>query len=233
VKHLEVENWSRRTGPLHRLDARAKVIAVLLILVFAATARPWTPGHVAFYAALALAAAAFSKQSWRGLARRLLLVMPFPLVFAGLSWVSTGNGAHAAALVSRSMVSAAFAVVLISVTPLPALLEGVARLGAPRVLTSVAQLVYRYLFVLFDQAMRMRLAAACRGGFRWHAASSAAAALFASSEERALRVHRAMQARGFQGRDPVLTAPAWRPADTLLVVCAVSALLTARLLWQL
>jgi cobalt/nickel transport system permease protein len=215
------------------LDARAKLIAVIVVLAFIATARPWSPRHVAFYAMLAAAAALLSQLSWAGLARRLALLLPFPVVFAVLSWVSSGQLAHAAALVTRSIVSASFAVILIGVTPVPELLEGAGRIGVPRVLITVTQFLYRYLFVLFDQAVRMKQAAACRGGFRWSAASGAAAALFASSEERAARVHRAMLARGFHGHDPVLTPPLWRHADTLLVAGALIFLSGARLLWQL
>jgi cobalt/nickel transport system permease protein len=233
VKHLEAEQWSRQSGPLHGLDARAKLIAVLIALVFIGTARPWTPRHAGFYAILALLAALLSRLEWSGLARRLALILPFPVTFAVLSWISTGDGAGAAGLISRSLVSASFAVVLIGVTSVPSLLEGAARLGAPRILISVMRFLYRYLFVLFDQALRMRDAASCRGGFRWHAASGAAAALFASSEERAARIHRAMPARGFRGRDPALSLPAWRLADTVLVIGTPVALATARILWQL
>ena len=233
MKHLEVERWGRQAGPLHRFDARAKLIAVLIVLAFIGTARPWSVWHAGFYAFLALLTAIVSRLSWAGLARRLTLLLPFPMTFAALTWISIGDATYAAGLVSRSLISACFAVVLIGVTSVPALLEGVARLGVPRVLVSVTQLLYRYLFVLFDQAVRMRLAAACRGGFRWSAATGAAAALFASSEERAGRVHCAMLARGFQGQDPVLSQPSWHTADTLLVSGTTMGLMAARFLWRL
>jgi energy-coupling factor transporter transmembrane protein EcfT len=76
VKHLETEQWSRQSGPLHGLDARAKLIAVLIALVFIGTARPWTPRHAGFYAILALLAALLSRLEWSGLARRLALILP-------------------------------------------------------------------------------------------------------------------------------------------------------------
>lgn len=232
MRHLEVESWvTRKPGPLHPRDPRAKLLAVVAILAFIATARPWTLRHAACYSAIALATVAVSKLSWRGLFRRLALVLPFPALFALLFWLSSGDGYAAAGLVTRSALSACFAVVLIGVTPVPALLEGAARIGVPRVLVAVTQFLYRYLFVLFDQAMRMKLAAACRGGFRWSAASGAAAALFASSEERAARVHRAMLARGYHGQDPTLTPPAWRAADTALLAGVCLSLLAGRLLW--
>ena len=106
-------------------------------------------------------------------------------------------------------------------------------MGAPVMLISVAQFLYRYLFVLFDQALRMKQAAACRGGLRWDAASGAAAALFVSSQERATRIHGAMLARGFQGASPTLDPPHWRGVDTMLVVGAMILLGAARIVWGL
>ena len=161
------------------------------------------------------------------------MVLPFPLVFAGMSWLASRDTAQAAGLITRSVISAAFALILIGVTTAPALLDGAARLGVPAVLISVAQLLYRYLFVLFDQSVRLRNAAACRGGFRWSAAAGAAAALFASSEDRAERIHRAMLARGHQGPVRLLTQREWRAADTLLLTGTLGVLLAARLLWRL
>ncbi len=233
MQHLEVDGCSRRSSPLHRLDARAKLVAVLITLAFIGSARPWTVRHAAFYVLLSAVAALVARLSWRGLSHRLALVLPFPVAFASLAWLSNGDPAHAAGLVTRSVVSASFALILIGVTPAPAILDGAARLGVPGVMISVTQLLYRYLFVLLDQSVRVRNAAACRGGFRWSAAAGAAAALFTSSEDRAERIHRARLARGHQGTDRLLTQPIWRPADTFLVVGTSAALLTARLLWRL
>ena len=233
MRHLEVERWRSVPGPLRQLDARAKLITVLVILVFIATARPWTLKHAAFYAGLALLAMLVSRLPWAGLLRRLAVILPFTVTFAALAWLSTGDGARAAGLISRSLVSAAFAVVMVGVTPVPALLDGAGRMGAPVMLISVAQFLYRYLFVLFDQALRMKQAAACRGGLRWDSASGAAAALYVSSQERAIRIHGAMLARGFRGGSPALSPPRWHSLDTILVMGMVALLGMARILWGL
>ena len=71
MRHLEVERWRSVPGPLHKLDARAKSIAVLAMLVFIATARPWTPMHAAFYALLAWSAMLVSRLPWRSEERRV------------------------------------------------------------------------------------------------------------------------------------------------------------------
>jgi cobalt/nickel transport system permease protein len=119
---------------------------------------------------------------------------------------------------------------------LPLLLGGLERLGTPRLLVLVAQFLYRYLFVLSEQAQHMRLAASCRqgntgnprkSGFR--AATGALTVLFARSYERAEGVHRAMQARGFSGHFSFLRAPRFGAADAVFLLAVPAFLVLVRL----
>ncbi|MCC6539353.1 MAG: hypothetical protein IT162_17510 [Bryobacterales bacterium] len=234
MRHLESDQWSRGASALHARDARAKLIAVLVMLAFIGTARPWHWPHALFYGSLALAALLAARLPWRDFLRRLAVVLPFTGIFALLTFLSTGDSGRALVLLSRSLVSVAFAIVLTATTPAPALLTGAEKLGAPRLLVAVAQMVYRYLFVLIDQALRMRQAARSRGGFRWDAAAGAAAALLLSSEQRATRIHQAMLARGFNGRWPERAPTArWNLFDSALPAATALTLLLARLLWRL
>lgn len=234
MRHLEADQWSRGAGTLHRRDARSKLAAVLVVLAFIGTARPWQWPHGVFYGSLAMAALLAAQIPWRSFFRRLFVVLPFTGIFALLTWLSTGDSARAGVLLSRSLISVAFAIALTATTPAHALLAGAERLGAPRLLVAVAQMVHRYLFVLIDQALRMRQAARSRGGFRWSAAAGAAAALLLSSEQRATRIHQAMLARGFTGRLPELSAAAhWDALDSALLGGTALTLLLARLLWRL
>ena len=52
---------------------------------------------------------------------------------------------------------------VVSTTPLPVLLRGLEMTGAPRFLLMVAQFLYRYLFVISEEAQHMSKAAASRG----------------------------------------------------------------------
>ena len=90
-----------------------------------------------------------------------MLVLPFSLTFALISWLA-GEPLRALALVEKSYLSTVAVLLLAGVTPLPLLLGGLERLGSPRLLVLVAQFLYRYLFVLSEQAQHMRLAASCR-----------------------------------------------------------------------
>jgi cobalt/nickel transport system permease protein len=108
-------------------------------------------------------------------------------------------------------------------------------LGTPRLLVLVAQFLYRYLFVLSEQAQHMRLAAACREGAGGHrrksrsrAATGAVAVLFARSYGRAEGVHRAMQARGFSGRFSLLGATRFGAQDAAFLVIVSAFLILVR-----
>ena len=91
----------------------------------------------------------------------------------------------------------------------------------------VAQFLYRYLFVISEEAQHMRKAALARGATmrglagnraRFRAAAGALAVLFARSYARAGEIHRAMLARGFQGHIETLAALHFRRADLALVI---------------
>jgi cobalt/nickel transport system permease protein len=97
----------------------------------------------------------------------------------------------------------------------------------------VAQFLYRYLFVITEQAHRMRLAGLCRGGRGFRASAGALGVLFARSYERAECIHRAMVSRGFQGHFQLLSTTRFRMADVafLCVACSlpIAAFLSVRI----
>jgi len=106
----------------------------------------------------------------------------------------------------------------------------------PRFLLMVAQFVYRYLFVISEEAQHMRVAAASRAGTGrargavFRAAAGALAVLFARSYERASAIHRAMLARGFEGRFRLIAAPRLGAADAVFVAAAAVPL-ALRIAW--
>jgi len=221
VHQAELDEWSRRDGPLHRRDARAKLLVLLAYLVALATVNTVTPLAAAGFAALLGLAVALSRLPAGGLAWRAAAVAPFVVVFTVASWVA-GEPARAMALLLRSYLSAVAVLIVVGTTPLPLLLKGIEHLGGPRFLITVVQILYRYLFVLSEQAQHMRLAAASRGAAgkgwqanraRFKAAAGAVAVLFARSYARAQTIHRAMLARGYQGVLPSLRANRWQAAD--------------------
>jgi cobalt/nickel transport system permease protein len=223
MRHVVLERWSRGETFLHRRDARAKMAAALLLLVAIATVRQplWLFG--AGCLALLLGAAAAGRLPVGGVLWRAAVVLPFAAVFATVSWAA-GDAARAQTLVVKSYLSALTAVTMAALTPLPALLAGLEKLGVPRFLLLVAHFVYRYLFMLVEEAQQMRIAAASRGASDLksarRAAAGALAVLFVRSYERSEAIHRAMLARGFDGRFRTLGRLRFAGADFSFVAAA-------------
>jgi cobalt/nickel transport system permease protein len=172
-----------------------------------------------------------------GVFLRAAAVLPFSATFAVVSALA-GDTARAEALVVKSWLSAVAVLLLAATTPLPRLLAGLESLGVPRFLAVVVQFLYRYLFVISEQAQHMRLAALARASrsrgsrriaARFRAAAGAVATLFARSEARAGAIHGAMLARGFAGRiEPLVTARI-AVSDVLFLAVGVAAALALRL----
>ena len=233
MHHLVVERWSRGSSPLHARDARAKLGALAAFLIALATVPPRMQAAFAAYAVMLGIAVAAARLPFPAILRRAALVLPFSATFAILTWWS-GDPMRAAALAEKSFLSGLAALILIATTPLPRIMFALESLGVPRPLVLVVQFLYRYLFVLSEQAQHMRLAARCRQGHgryrrpRFHAAAGALGVLFARSWERADGIYRAMAARGFSGRFPRLSQARFGAGDAAFLSVSVAASLVIR-----
>lgn len=232
MHHVVVDRWSRGVSPLHVRDARAKLGVLLVFLISVATTPP--AGQLAFagFAVLLILAVKAAGLPIGAVAARAALVLPFSATFALLTWWS-GDTQRAIALAEKSILSGFAALLLVATTPLPAWTAALDFLRVPKALILVIQFLYRYLFVVADQAQRMRLAAQCRHGFgrragRFQAASGAVSVLFARSWQRADAVYRSMLARGFRGRFVLASAARFRGADAVFLAVAAAACIGLR-----
>ncbi|MCY4653545.1 MAG: cobalt ECF transporter T component CbiQ, partial [Dehalococcoidia bacterium] len=110
----------------------------------------------------------------------------------------------------KSWASVTAAVVLTATTPPLRLLEALRALRIPAVLVAIVMLMYRYLFVLVEEAQSMMRARAARsaatgpksgGSMVWRAKSAGgmAGSLFIRTLDRSERIYMAMVARGYDG----------------------------------
>jgi cobalt/nickel transport system permease protein len=236
LHHVVLERWSRGSSPLHHRDPRVKVVATLAFLIVIATAHRQLPWLAAGCFVLLCGCALTARLPLSSAVLRAGIVLSFTAVFAAVSWIS-GDPARAVSLLLKSYLSAFAVLLLVSTTRLSVLLHGMERLGAPRFLLMVAQFLYRYLFVISEEAQHMRAAALSRGSGagriggrqRLQAAGGAVAALFARSYGRAEDIHRAMLARGFAGEFRTLEPLRLGGADVLFGAAAVLAPVLLRL----
>ena len=240
MHHVTLDQWSRRHSPLHRLDPRSKIAAALVFLIVLGTASHQLLLLSTLFLVLLSSAVLLARLPLAAALARACVVLPFTAVFAGVSWAS-GDPARGAALVMKSYLSALAVLLLVSTTPLPALLRGLERFGLPRFLLMVAQFLYRYLFVISEEAQHMSKAARSRGATagglagntgRFRAAAGALAVLFARAYARAEQIHRAMLSRSFPGHFRPLIELHFHTADFLFLTLGVAVPVLLRLLTE-
>jgi cobalt/nickel transport system permease protein len=211
------------------------VLAFLVVLATAHRNLAWL--GLALLTLLCVAAK-WARIPLAGALARAGVVLPFTAVFAAVSWLA-GDPGRGAALVMKSYLSALAVLLLVSTTPLPVLLRGFEMTGAPRFLLMVAQFLYRYLFVISEEAQHMRKAAMARGATvggltgntaRFRAAAGALAVLFARSYGRAEEIHRAMLSRSFPGYFRPLSELHLHGSDALFLAYGVLTPVALRLL---
>lgn len=241
-----LDELSTRDTPAARLDPRAKLaIAVAFVAVVASFGR-LELGRLVPLVALFLVAVPLCDVPWRPLLLRLAVASPFALGIAAfepfldrrpafpLAGVQITAGEVALAVIlAKFALSLGAALLLVATTGFDAVCAALGRLGAPRVVVAQLSLTYRYLFVLGGEAGRMARAHAMRAPALGRPTARTAGALLGHLLVRALdraeRVHRAMLARGFDGRFPARRPWRLRGADLAFVLCALLVLSAVRL----
>ena len=235
----------------HRANPKVKLLLVIgfILTVNLLPAGAWL--SLGLLAVLLWSAIFLARLQPALLLKRSLLALPFILAAAPLpfttpghplfpGWPITYEGTlRLATILARSWLSVQAAVLLVAVTPFYELLWGLHGLRVPRTLVSIIGLMYRYIFVLGEEAGRLLRARAARSallpgrrppGLFWQArvAGNMVGVLFVRAIERSERVYFAMLARGYQGQVRVLAPPAWRATDTRLALstaCALAAII--------
>lgn len=230
---------------IHRLDPRAKIVGLAGITVVAVSTGAWTVFGVC---AVALAAtAAVARIPPLTVWSRVRVVLPVvvfvaafvpfvrggPSVDVGPLALSEAGLATFALVAVKASIGAVGAVLLAATTSFPDILHGLERLRAPRLLVVIAAFMYRYAFVIADEARRMRAALAARAYRPRHLGEVAAlgrlvTGLFLRSYERGERVYLAMLARGYAGAMPRFGVLRFGRADALFLIALGAVLVPAR-----
>ncbi|MEZ4651059.1 MAG: cobalt ECF transporter T component CbiQ [Candidatus Eisenbacteria bacterium] len=190
-------------SPVHRLPAATKLwVAVAMVIVVALSPRDWwfVPAGATLVLALV---SGLSRIPVRVLLGRLLIVEPFVLGIALLSLFQDDGVAIFLGLLAKSTVCLYTMVLLSCTTPFTAWIDALRQARVPSIFVTTVALMYRYLYVLLDEALRMRRARAARSfssGRRvdWKVLASVAGQLFLRSTARAERIYAAMLSRGWR-----------------------------------
>ena len=222
------DSYQTVASVVHRLDARVKLSCTLLFILsnvllpdgaWLAFGLSWGFLYIVHW---------FARVNLGFTVQRSLIILPFTLAaftimftlpgeplasFQIGGWQLTISDAGAIRFVSiliRSWLSVQAAILLTATTKFPDLAHSLRHLGAPFILITIISFMYRYLFVLNDEALRLIRARTARSarksGYKspkvsWHArnAGNMIGQLFLRSYERSNQVYNAMLARGFNG----------------------------------
>ena len=243
------ERYLAGRSAIHTADARAKLPATLAY-VFAVTLTP--VGHWPALGLLALplaAALVLSRLSPLVVLQRSVLALPFllaavPLMFTKegevlfsvplFGWTASREGLETVlSILAKSWLSVMAAVILTATTPAAELLRAMRTLGLPRLLVATVSFMYRYLFVIAEEALRLLRARDSRSArlpgrsasasLAWRAKvlGNMVGSLFLRTYERSERVYAAMQARGYDGEPRFLGSRAWRAIEVVTGVALV------------
>lgn len=202
--------------PLHRLDARAKVLvtALFIILVVSHDRYDVAPLIPFFIYPAALLGAGNLPVGF--ILRKLLLICPFVIIAAlfnplldrapamAIGTISISGGwLSLASIIIRSILTVGSAFTLIALTGFPAVCHALERLGMPRPFATQLLLMYRYIFTLTEEGGRVAKARQLRSfgrkGLGVTSFTPLVGHLLLRTWQRAERVHTAMLSRGFDG----------------------------------
>jgi len=214
---------------IHDLDPRVKVVVTVGFILSNALLPDGAWMAFALAWLFVLIASFFSGLGLGFTFRRSFIALPFALAaitvlfsipgkpvtsFQFLMWHFTITDAGLLRFVSiviRSWLSVQMAILLVAVTEFPKIVHALRHLRVPAVLTVIISFLYRYLFVLADEVLRLLRAREARsaqmagrgagGSVLWRArvTGNMAGQLFLRSYERSDRVYNAMLSRGYKG----------------------------------
>jgi len=222
-----MDELSRLDSPIHRLDPRSKVLATVVFLVVVMSFPRHEVSALMPMFAFPLLVGARAGLPGGFLFRKILVAAPFallvaignpffdraPLAVIGGHEISGGWLSFASIMV-RFVLTVWSALVLVAASGIHPLCAGMEQLGMPRVFATQVLFVYRYLFVIAEEGVRLHRAVTLRGAstLRLVAYGSLLGQWLLRAMDRATRIHQAMRARGFDGQMRTLrhSRPGWR-----------------------
>jgi cobalt/nickel transport system permease protein len=249
-----LDPYRQRNSPVHALDPRLKLVLTLGFILTTALVPPGAWPVYILLLAIILSVEIISDLGVGNVLKRSAMALPFVLAAVPILFTTPGPdlwsiqigpwtpGVSAAGLerfasiAAKSWISVQAAIVLASSTPFPDLLVAMRSIRVPRMLVAIFSLMWRYLFVLVDEALRLLRARASRSGrsdqtgfktggslaWRGRVAGGMAGNLFLRAYERSDRIYMAMLSRGYDGEIRKEPLPRLGPGSWLLLGISLS-----------
>jgi cobalt/nickel transport system permease protein len=256
MEHSFLDRYSHLGSVIHNLDARTKILAFLGLIVMTVLTPPRYWPIFLVHLGLMTGTLILSRVPVGYVLTRSLIILPFVLLTAVFlpflpgdrpaGGISLGIGALTlnatgiqvfGNILMKGFIGV-FAIILLSATtPFPNILEALRKFKVPTLFTLLLGFIYRYLFVLLDEVLRMKQAVDSRGykgRWIWQARTMGRmlGQLFLRTYERGERVYLGMIARGFQGASRNLVSSRFRRADYIFLFLFLSLTACSQMLFR-
>jgi cobalt/nickel transport system permease protein len=227
-------------SPLHARDPRVKVLATVLIVLSTSVSPEGAWASFVFLQTVLVILSASARLGPLYTLRRCWIALPFGMAalstlfttpgepwaaLPGLGWPVTQAGLiRFLSILVRALLAVQAAILLTATTRFDDILWALGALRLPGTLLAVISFMYRYLFVLGDEVLRMLRARSARSPshpdrrgppllWRARVAGMMVGSLFVRALERSERVYAAMRARGYRGQVRAIARFRMRPGD--------------------
>ncbi|MBI4689017.1 MAG: cobalt ECF transporter T component CbiQ [Nitrospirae bacterium] len=229
-----LDRLSYRDTVIHRLDSRAKVIATTIFIITVISYPKYEVISLVPFFIFPVLLITLSDTPFKFVLKKILVVSPFAVfigIFNPLFDTRTVTLAHNA-LISAGWISLlsimmkfaltiSAAILLVATTSFPGVCNALQRLGIPAPFTSQLFFLYRYIFVLMEEAMRIVRARDLRSfgnrGTGIKVFARLIGILLVRTFERAERIYEAMLSRGFGGNMPSMRQFRFTISDAVFV----------------
>jgi cobalt/nickel transport system permease protein len=202
MNHGYLDRYARADSALHRMSAEFKCASAVVFVVLTAFIGVRLAGVLVVESVLIVLLVLVSRIPVLFFLKRMLLFEPLMLGAALVALLSPDGLLRFVVVLVRSNIAVATMILLANTTPFAEILRVLRRLRVPALFLTILSLMYRYLYLVIDQAERMERARKSRTVVRrrgsWQVWSGLVAMLFVRSTERAERIYAAMLARGWR-----------------------------------
>lgn len=230
-----LDRLARRDTAVHRIDPRAKVLATAVFIVCVVSFGKYEVLALLPFVIFPIVIAAEGDLPFGFLARILLVVSPFALLVGAFNpWFDravvvqlggltvTGGWVSYASILLRFLLTASVALVLTATTSFNGVCLALQKLRVPDVFVTQLLLLYRYIFVLAEEVLRMGQARRLRSfghrGMGLRIYGQMLGQLLLRTFGRAQRVYLAMRCRGFDGEIRVARQLHFGRADLIFML---------------
>ncbi len=233
-----LDSLSYKDTFVHRLDPRIKLTVILAFVVTVVSFNKYAVLSLAPFFILPVFFLSFGDIPAGFIFKKVLIVAPFAF-FVGIfnpvldtdtlytigGMEISGGWVSFLSIMIKFVLTISAALLLIATTSFPGVCHALVRLRAPEIFVSQLLFLYRYIFVLMEEAMKILRARDMRSfekrGKEMKVFINLIGVLFIRTIERSERIYQAMLSRGFHGRIDTMKVHRLSAADIVFALISL------------